>query len=102
MHAIEDGWGGMDIDRGKYSRYLGYGRHEADERVMDLVEQCIGELSQEARPLHLCRDYPPGLEKRRSWWMQGLPRSRNLKKPGGLRQDQPVIPAATLGTGRTI
>ena len=50
-----------DIDRGEVLRYLGYGRHEADRRVMDLVEQCIEELGREASPLYLCRDYPLAL-----------------------------------------
>ena len=52
-----------DIDRGEVLRYLGYGRHEADRRVMDLVEQCIEELGREASPLYLCRDYPLALRQ---------------------------------------
>ena len=70
-----------DIDRGEVLRYLGYGRHEADRRVMDLVEQCIEELGREASPLYLCRDYPLALGQ------EGLvdagvfiTRSRNLAK----------------------
>ena len=70
-----------DIDRGEVLRYLGYGRHEADWRVMDLVEQCIEELGREASPLYLCRDYPLALGQ------EGLvdagvfiTRSRNLAK----------------------
>lgn len=56
--------GGLDgsgILTGEVLRYLGYGRHEADWRVMDLVEQCIEELGREASPLYLCRDYPLAL-----------------------------------------
>lgn len=88
-----------DIDRGEVLRYLGYGRHEADWRVMDLVEQCIEELGREASPLYLCRDYPLALGQ------EGLvdagvfiTRSRNLAKnlaDCGLI----LVFAATLGTG---
>ena len=47
-----------DIDRGEVLLYLGYGRHEADQAVMGLVEECIAQLLKEAQPRCLYREYP--------------------------------------------
>lgn len=47
-----------DINRGEVLRYLGYGRHEADQAVMGLVEECIAQLLKEAQPRCLYREYP--------------------------------------------
>ena len=39
-------------------RYLGYGRHEADEQTLLLIRECYGELELEAGPRHICREFP--------------------------------------------
>lgn len=51
----------MEINRKEILRYLGYKGQEADEKVEDLVETCIGELLKAAVPRHIARCYPLSL-----------------------------------------
>lgn len=88
-----------DINRGEVLRYLGYGTHEADERVLELVEQCIAELGREAQPRSLGREYPLMLREDNMidagvFCTKSRNLSRNLKDC-----DRIIVFAATLGTG---
>ena len=88
-----------DIDRGEVLRYLGYGRHEADQAVMGLVEECIAQLLKEAQPRCLYREYPlilgpEGAVDGGCFQTVSMNLSRNLRDCG-----QIIVFAATLGTG---
>ena len=39
-------------------RYLGYGRHEADQQTLRLITECYAELERQAVPKYICREYP--------------------------------------------
>ena len=89
----------MEADRKEILRYLGYGKNQADESVLNLVESCVEELSRAAEPKSISREFPLTL----------LPdgeidggcfktRSRNLSK--NLKDCISVVVfAATLGLG---
>lgn len=86
-----------DINRGEVLRYLGYGGHEADARVLDLVEQCVEELGREARPRSLYMEYPLTLEANGRidagvFRTKSRSLSKNLKDCGRI-----IVFAATLG-----
>lgn len=89
----------MEINRKEIYRYLGYGKHEADEAVANLVEECLAELLEAAAPKSVIREFPlrllPEFEIDFTCFQT---RSRNLS--GNLQDCQQVILfAATLGTG---
>lgn len=97
---IEQPWKSTDdIDRREVLRYLGYGRHEADPAVTEMVEQCIAELGRDAQPRFLHREYPLVLgEEDRVDGGCFAARSRNLSR--NLKDcAQVIVFAATLGTG---
>lgn len=48
----------MEINRREIRRYLGYGRQEADEKVSELIEECVEELEAAASPKSIYRVYP--------------------------------------------
>lgn len=48
----------LDIDRREIYRYLGYRGHEADERTVWMVEQCLEELETVAEPKIVMKEYP--------------------------------------------
>ena len=88
----------METDRKEILRYLGYGRNEADETVLSLVESCVEELSRGAQPKHISREFP--LVMRGDAIDGGCfhTRSRNLAK--NLKDCVSVVVfAATLGLG---
>lgn len=87
----------MEMNQREILRYLGYGRQDADEAVLSLVNQCWDELTRAASPRFIVRDYPLRL-----FGEDGIDgtcfqtRSRNLTKN---LQDchQIILFAATLG-----
>lgn len=48
----------MEINRREVLRYLGYGKNEADDRVKELMEECIRELLAVVSPRCVNRVYP--------------------------------------------
>lgn len=87
------------VDRQEVLRYLGYGRNRADDTVMGLVEECLGELGAQVQEQSIWREFP--LELGEDGWIDGecfQTRSGNLAK--NLRDCEGIILfAATLGTG---
>lgn len=78
-------------------RYLGFGRHEADEQTLLLIRECYGELEQEASPRHIYREFPltvSGAELDLGC-LRTTSKSltRNLSECGGV-----ILFAATLGS----
>lgn len=87
----------MEMNQKEILRYLGYGRHEADETVMRLILECWGELSDAAAPKWTSRIYDVSFYDE-----DGIDavcfqtRSRNLRK--NLEDcGQILLFAATLG-----
>ena len=80
-------------------RYLGYGRHEAKEQVLVLIEACVRELERAAVPKSIYKEYPLsfyGEEGIACCAFQTC--SKALKK--NLKDCQSVLLfGATLGTG---
>lgn len=88
-----------DIDRGEVLRYLGYGKHEADAAVAEMVEQCIAELGREAQPRFLDREFPLILKEDAvvscgCFTVRSRKLSKNLKDCSRM-----IVFAATLGIG---
>ena len=80
-------------------RYLGYGRHEAKEHVLVLIEACVRELERAAVPKSIYKEYPLSF-----YGEEGIDCcafqtcSKALKK--NLKDCQSVLLfGATLGTG---
>ena len=80
-------------------RYLGYGRHEAKEQVLVLIEACVRELERAAVPKSIYKEYPLSF-----YGEEGIDCcafqtcSKALKK--NLKDCQSVLLfGATLGTG---
>ena len=80
-------------------RYLGYGRHEAKEQVLILIEACVRELERAAVPKSIYKEYPLSF-----YGEEGIDCcafqtcSKALKK--NLKDCQSVLLfGATLGTG---
>lgn len=80
-------------------RYLGYGRHEAKEQVLVLIEACVRELERAAVPKSIYKEYPLSF-----YGEEGIDccafqtYSKALKK--NLKDCQSVLLfGATLGTG---
>lgn len=48
----------MDISRKEILRYLGYGKQESEEPVMELVEECVSELFKAEAFKYGYREYP--------------------------------------------
>lgn len=46
------------IDRREVLRYLGYHGNEADERTVELIEEAVHLLQEQARPAHIWREFP--------------------------------------------
>lgn len=92
----------MDISRREILRYLGYGRQKADERVNDLIEECLSELEHVVSPKSVSRLFPLRLLPDYSIDFTCFQtRSQNLSK--NLRDcDQVLFFAATLGTGADV
>lgn len=88
----------IEIPRTEILRYLGYGRHEADEQVHSLVEQCVQELKRTAQPRHIVREFPLQLKEDYEIDCTCLvTHSKNLWK--NLADcDRILLFAATLGT----
>lgn len=89
----------MDVDRREILRYLGYGREQAEEAVMELIDSCAAELSAAAEPKHLSREYelrllPCDEIDGGCFQVKSRNLSRNLKDCG-----QVIVFAATLGAG---
>lgn len=87
----------MEVSRREIRRYLGYGRHEADERVSELIEECVAELSAASSPKSIYRVYPLSLLEEDEldftvFRTKSRSLSRNLKDC-----DQVILFAATLG-----
>lgn len=87
----------MEMNQSEVLRYLGYGRHKADERVMKLILECWEELSDAAAPKYTSRVYDVSFYEE-----DGIDggcfqtRSRNLRK--NLKDcSQILLFAATLG-----
>ncbi|MDO5348622.1 MAG: vitamin B12 dependent-methionine synthase activation domain-containing protein [Lachnospiraceae bacterium] len=89
----------MEVDRREVLRYLGYGRAQADETVMELMESCLEQLEAAAEPRHLVREYPLMLLPENE--IDGgcfRTKSRNLSR--NLKDcTQILLFAATLGVG---
>ena len=51
------------IDEPEVYRYLGYGRHQADEQVRQLVASCIIQMKAAAEPKHVSRVFPLSWEE---------------------------------------
>lgn len=80
-------------------RYLGFGRNEADERTLELIQQSFKDLEQEAGPKSICQIFDlnhteDGRLVIGQMEIQSKSLSRNLK---GCRQV--VLFGATLGAG---
>ena len=76
-------------------RYLGFGRNEADERTLELIQQSFKDLEQEAGPKSICQIFDLNHTETEDWYwtdeIQSKSLSRNLK---GCRQV--VLFGATL------
>ena len=75
-------------------RYLGFGRNEADERTLELIQQSFKDLEQEAGPKSILNHTEDGRLVIGQMEIQSKSLSRNLK---GCRQV--VLFGATLGAG---
>ena len=80
-------------------RYLGFGKNEADERTLELIQQSFKDLEQEAGPKSICQIFDlnhtdDGRLVIGQMEIQSKSLSRNLK---GCRQV--VLFGATLGAG---
>lgn len=87
----------MEVDRKEVLRYLGYGKHEADEATQALIDECERELLQAAQCRHLVRKFPLKLTEPAEidggcFRVQSKNLSRNL---GGC--EKILVMAATLG-----
>lgn len=79
-------------------RYLGYGKHEADSAVLDLIASCVEELKGAVNPKYLSREFPLTLDNDSIDGGCFRTESRNLHK--NLEDCVGIIVfAATLGTG---
>ena len=86
-----------EINRREVRRYLGYGNQEADERVNQMIEDCICQLKEVACPRTVYQVYP--LKHQGNCWMdltafsvQSVHLSRNLRGC-----EEVILFAATLG-----
>ena len=89
----------MEIDRQETIRYLGYGAHDPDETVLNLIEECGRELAEAAQCRSLMREFPLVLGAGGSidgGCFRTVSRnlSRNLGGCGSV-----LVMAATLGSG---
>ena len=80
-------------------RYLGYGRHEAKEQVLVLIEACVRELERAAVPKSIYKEYPLSFYGEKGIDCCAFQTcSKALKK--NLKDCQSVLLfGATLGTG---
>ena len=87
------------VDRREVLRYLGYGGMKADDVVMGVVEECIGELGERVREQCIWREFPLRLGEDGEIDL-GCFRVRSRNLAVNLKDCERVILfAATLGTG---
>lgn len=89
----------MEIRTREAVRYLGYGKHAVDERVMQLIQESFQELEQIAEPKYIYRIFEISVSDMDKVVIGNLSvESRNLSK--NLRHcEEACLLGATLGSG---
>ncbi len=91
----------MQADRKEILRYLGYGKNEADDNVMRLIEECILEVEKAATPKVITRVFPLlSMNPEDNSLDFGCFHTQSLNLAKNLKDcEQVIFFAATLGLG---